>query len=259
MNHRRECRNPDVRTMTRRTALIVAIGLLLALLLTACHQLVNPVDPNSTTYSGIPAGGDDPAKEPEPLLPSAKKWELSADHDPGRLLPLEITEDESFVEPRDAGSYELWITLSDSFGGDQADGAVLWISVTSFANTFYAVAKITDTMPELRRLAVRFDGGIPNETMIRLRLTDRNGTIIGERVFGRLIGDVDGNRLVDVVADHTEVVALAGFAVTTDDPGTIRADLDLNGLIEPNPGSDWDVVTSHGGESLPSSATEFWD
>ena len=246
--------------MTRRSVMITALGLAAAFLI-ACHPLVNPVDPRSTTYTGIPTGsdGDDPRDTPDPLLPATAKWELVTDHMPGRMLPLEITDDESFIEPRDAGWYELWITLSDSFEWEQTDGAILWIAVNDGGSTYYSAAGLSDVIPEQRRLVVSF-GDIPNQTRIRLRLVDWNGTVIGERVVGRLIGDVDGNGMVDVAVDHgVAIVTLNGFAVSTDNPNTIRADLDLDGVIEPLPGDDGNVVATHDTETLPPTAPEFWD
>ena len=242
--------------MTRRSVMITAFGLAAALLI-ACHPLVNPVDPRSTTYTGVPTGSDGDA--PDPLLPATAKWELVTDHMPGRMLPLEITADESFIEPRDAGWYELWITLSDSFESEQTDGAIVWIAMTGGGGTYYDAVGLSEVIPEQRRLVVSF-GGIPNQTRTRLRLVDWNGTIIGERVLGRLIGDVDGNGVVEEATDHDVAIdALEGFAVSTDNPDTIRADLDLNGVIECSPGFDWNVVLNHESETLPPVAPEFWD
>ena len=210
MNNRRAGAIAARHTMKRGTATIVALGLMAAALLGACHPLVNPVDPNSTAYTGTPTNGDGSGDGPEPLLPSADKWELATDHAPGRMLPLEITDDGLFVEPRQAGWFELWITLSDSFQYQQADGAILWIAVTDFGNIYYAVSGIPDVAPEQRLLVVRFSSGIPNKSMIRLRLTDRNGTFIGERLFGYLIGDVDRNGTVDGPDDRAAITALGG-------------------------------------------------
>jgi len=249
---------PHSGTLSHRGAWTIALTMLAAMLLSACHPLINPLDPNSTTYTG-PTGGSDTGDPPPPLLPSPARWELVTDHIPGRLLPLEITEDGSFVEPRDAGWFELWITLSDTFERKPAENAILWIAVTDATGTFYAVGGIQDVAPEQRRLGVRFDMGIPNETRIALRLTDQNGTVIGERELGRLIGDTNGSGTVEVVQDHNAISDLTGFAVSTDNPDTIRVDLDLNGLIEPNPGNDWNVINGHFGESLPAAADAFWD
>ncbi len=242
--------------------MVAVFGLAAAALLIACHPPVNPVDPQATNYTGIPdgGGGGDPGATPEPILPSTAKWELVADHAPGRMLPLEITDDESFIEPRDAGWFELWITLSDSFDSEQTDGAILWVAAAfTGGSTFYTAFGFTDVIVSQRRLVIAF-GFIPNESRIRLRLVDRNGTIIGERVVGHLVGDADGNGTVDP-ADNTAIAVLEGFAVSTDNPGTIRVDLDLNGIIEPNPGSDWSVVANplYTGKTLPAAAAQFWD
>ena len=247
--------------MTRRSVMFAALGFAAAALLIACHPLVNPVDPRATNYTGVPTGsdGDAPGDTPDPILPLAVKWELVTDHVPGRMLPLEITADESFIEPRDAGWFELWITLSDSFEWEQTDGAVLWVAMTGGGDTYYDAAGLSDVIPEQRRLVVSF-GSIPNQTRTRLRLVDRNGTVIGERLVGRLIGDVDGNGTVEEATDHdVAMAALEGFAVSTDNPNTIRADLDLNGIIETDPGFDWNVVLNHESETLPSTEPEFPD
>ncbi len=47
--------------------------------------------------------------------------------------------------------------------------------------------------------------------------------------------------------------------MSTDNPNTIRADLDLSGVIEANPGNDWNVAVTHDTETLPPTAPEFWD
>lgn len=249
------------RATARRVAMVATLGVVAAGLLIACHPLVNPVDPGSPGYTGVPSGtdGGDSPPAPAALLPSAVKWELVTNHAPGRMLPLEIPDDESFIEPRESAWFDLWITLSDSFDWEQTENAILWIAVTyEGGDIYYDVTGIWDVIPERRRLVIFFDF-IPNQTRTRLRLVDRNGIIIGERVVGRLIGDVDGDGIVNVVADGSYVAALEGFAVSADSPDTIRADLDLNGIIEPNPGNDGNVISGRFGEMLPATAADFWD
>ncbi|MBU8913581.1 MAG: hypothetical protein KOO61_06110 [Spirochaetales bacterium] len=241
--------------------MIPALGIAAVTLLIACHPLVNPVDPQSTTYTGIPTGSDGDA--PDPILPAAVKWELTASHNPGRMLPLEVTADGSFIEPRNAGSFELWITLSDSFDWEQAEGAVLWIAATVLSgDTLHFALHLNEVAPEQRRLGWHFwPDGITNQTRARLRLVDRNGTIIGERVVGRLIGDVDGNGTVEsgVGGDDERIDALVGFPVGTDNPETIRADLDLDGTIQSM--NDGNVVSdgSYLDTTLPATAPTFPD
>ena len=247
------------RAGVRRVAVAGALALVAATVLIACHPLVNPVDPRATNYTGIPTSGDADAA-PDPLLPPTAKWELVAPHDPGRMLPLEITDDDSFIEPRDSFDFEIWITLSDSFEWEQAEGAILWIAVAFFGgDSFYVASPLTDVTPEQRRLGV-YLGVIPDQTRIRLRLVDRNGTIIGERIVGRLIGDVDGTGTIDTATDRAKITSLEGFAVSTDNPDTIRADLDLDGIIEGSGGDDWSLVSSPGAEPhLPAATADFWD
>jgi len=252
------------RTAVRRAAVAATLALVAATALIACHPLVNPVDPRATNYTGTPTSGDpnDPSAAPEPLLPPIARWELVAPHDPGRMLPLEIPNDESFIEPRDSSEFECWITLSDSFEWEQAEGAICWIAVSFMSgDTLYTGSPLTGIAPEQRRLSVDLDTStIPDQTRIRLRLVDRNGTIIGERIVGRLIGDVDGTGTIDTATDRAKITSLEGFAVSTDNPNTIRVDLDLDGIIEGSGGDDWALVSSPGAEPhLPATAPEFWD
>ena len=248
--------------MPRRSVMAAILGLTAAALLIACHPLVNPVDPRATNYTGVPTDSD--GDTPDPILPSAVKWEIVADH-AGPMLPLEVTDDGSFVEPRNAPWFELWITLSDSFDWEQAEGAVLWIAANIlFGDTVYFAFGLPDIAPEQRRLGLRFDfwpDGIPNQTRALLRLVDRNGTIIGERVVGRLIGDVDGNGTVESGAggDDERIDVLVGFPVGTDNPETIRADLDVDRTIDSV--NDGNIVSNliFLGTTLPPTAPEFPD
>jgi len=247
------------RAGVRRVAVAAALALVAVTALIACHPLVNPVDPRATNYTGIPTSGD-PDAAPDPVLPPIARWELVAPHDPGRMLPLEITDDELFVEPRLSAEFELWITLSDSFDWEQAEGTILWISVGFLGgDSVYVASPLTDVTPEQRRLGV-YLGVIPDQTRIRLRLVDRNGTIIGERTVGRLVGDVDATGTIDTLTDRAMITDLEGFAVSTDNPNTIRADLDLDGIIEGSGGDDWSLVSSPGAEPhLPAATADFWD
>jgi hypothetical protein len=227
------------------------------LLFTACHPLVNPVDPRSTTYVGTPTATDPDATAP--LLPPVAKWELVAYHGPGSVaLPLEITDDDAFIEPRDGtgpGEFELWMTLSDSFSSEQTQGVILWITIATVgSDDIFAFLGLDYVAPEQRRLGVRIPTGpFPSRSRARLRLTDANGTILGERVLGYLIGDVDGNGVAEAPEDHGLIIAREGFAPTSANPNDIRADIDLNGVIEGT--NDWSPVGV--GDDLPAEAPPF--
>ena len=260
---RRLPRPRSERRLSRRLGvfgLLVPV-LLVALSLIACHPLVNPADPRSITYAGTPTeeDPDGSGSDPEPLLPAVAKWELAARHVPARWIPLEITSDGAFVEPRTGGEYDLWITLSEPFQWEAADGATLWIAVAlTTGEVIYESNNGLSAQPELRRLTLGF-GGIPDQSRIRLLLTDRNGTSIGECELARLEADVDGSGQVLAAPDHARITALAGFAVGTDDPATVRADIDRNGMIEISPGNDWNLVSANNGHALPASAPDFED
>lgn len=242
---------------------VVAAGSVVMFLFLSCHPLVNPVDPRSTTYLGTPTegGNGEETDEPDPVLPAATEWQIVAFHSPGVAHPLEITEDGSFIETRDPGSFELWITLADSFVADDATGAILWVALSNSATgDGYGYLSVDEVNPDQRRLVWTIPtGNFPTRTRARLRLVDRNGATLGERVVGYLIGDVDGDGVVEpgagVDEDFGIMQSLDGFAPSTSNEMAIRADLDLNGVVE-TAASDWARAVP--GVDLPDRPPDFW-
>ena len=250
-------------------ALTVALAILLLL---SCHPLINPADPNSVTYSGIPTGlnpGSDSETDPEPperALPEAEKWEIVAEHGLGRLLPLEIPVEDApvFVEPRAAGSFFIRITLAKSFTRDDAEGALVWYAVAnSTGRVIYGIGEIPDVVPEERRLYIRGDAvpvPVSNENILKIRIVDRNGVIAGERVIGILVGDVNGDGMVEIATDDAAIIEVAGYSASEEYPATIRADVDVNGIVEAGGGDSVIVGEAAAvGAALPSAIPDFWD
>jgi hypothetical protein len=265
-----------------RTGLIAARVLavtgtlaLVILSLAACHPLVNPVDPNSANYTGVPTNTD-PGTDPatlEPVLPEAVKWESVMVH-AGRALPLVIpaAEDPVFVEPRNGNSalgntdpITIHVTFAEPFTWDDAKDAKLWYALADPAGEIhYGYEPISEwqVAPELRRIEL-VDLPIPHASILRLRIQDRTGAVVGERLIGRLIGDADQDEVVEtgLTADEDDdwfVESQAGFSVSLERPATVSADLDLNGVVEPG-GGDTARVLSYDTNTLPSTIPQFWD
>lgn len=228
--------------MRRARTVAVAAGLLVtgaALLLTGCHDLVNPVDPNSTRYTGQPTLADPP--EPEPVLPPIERWETIAQHAPDQFLSLEIPEDGSLIDPRqpaDPQEFFVAITFAEPVYWEDLEDALVFVRVNDgFAVTTGIVSP--EVNPIYRQAVIRtsppeppfFSAGTGGAS-VRIRVVDPTGLVIGERLFGLLPGDFNGNGLVTFVDDWTNGAALFdGSLADGNFPNTVRADMDASGAI----------------------------
>jgi hypothetical protein len=244
------------------TAGPVALIVLVLASLLACHPMLNPADPGSTAYLGEPVDTSpdpdaDPAPMPEPLLPAVARWELVATHDPGVDHALTIPDDDSFVEPRASTSFRLRMTLSDSFEFNAGASALLWTAFADSAGEYYEFTGMHMVEPDTRRLTV----DLRAYTMARgwVRLVDRNGAILGERVFAFLAGDVNGDGVVEAGlsegTDQRAISDLDGFVPSPSMPATIRADTNMDGMV----GEAGDWVSFWNGNTVPADPPAFLD
>lgn len=248
-----------------------ALALAFLVLAAACHPLNNPVDPRSSAYTGEPVVRDPqtPHDAPE-LLPDTVLWESVAEHLPGQRLALEITSDGTFVEPRRPDSpQQLWIVVTFEEAVDPYElerGMVLARITNGFATETRVIYPwMYSLTPDSLRLIVAISSPwppfttLPTAAMIRLRIIDANGHVAGERLFGILPGDFDGDGTVTFANDiQTGAADYNGFLASRDDPGTIRADMNADGLVEVDAGDpDYTIVSQNTGTTLPDPPSEF--
>jgi hypothetical protein len=256
--------------------MLMALAVLAAVMLSSCHLLTNPADPRSVTYTGTPVGGDVNAT---PVLPAIARAEVVTYHAPGRELGLVVPAGSSpaFVEPRDrSGGFNIVITLEDAFTWDDVKGAIVWTATTDAGGvtTYYSelvtrladsgFATIRDDLRQIRfeNVEVRF----PDQSWVWLRIIDRAGHVVGDRLIGFLAGDTDGNGQVSPGPDDDLITDNDGFVTTESNPDTIRADVNRDGVVTLSalPGAlddDNELVSSRVPNALPPvpPIPDFWD
>jgi hypothetical protein len=229
--------------------------LAVAVLLTSCHPLTNPLDPNSVTYTGEQTIST--RLEGPRVLPGVVSWESAAEHAPGQLLGLDIPDDGSFVEPRNpTDTPELWVivTFESSITWEMLENALIVVrEVDEFNNERTSTVWPDHVYPEQNQIALFVPGPI-TPRRVRVRIVDPNGETVSERVFGYLPGDYDGNGTVEGLIDRPNGPATYdGYLASDNDPNTIRSDMDADGVVEADPmGSmdDGNIVDGNNGNSL---------
>lgn len=245
-----------------------AFAVAVLMLAGSCHPLNNPVDPRSSAYTGEPVERDPP--ERTPLLPETVRWESVAEHLEGQLLALEIPADGIFVEPRRPDSPpQLWIvvTFEDAVDPHELDRGLV---LARIANGFETETRIVhpwaySLTPDNLRLIIPLGWPwppfttLPTAAMIRMRIVDAGGHVAGERLFGILPGDFDGDGRVFFADDlQTGAAQLNGFLASRDDPWSIRADMNADGVVETDAGlPDYAIVSQNEGTTLPDPPPEF--
>jgi hypothetical protein len=231
----------------RSTAVVASAGLLVfsaALALAGCHDLVNPVDPNSPRYTGRPTLADPSGEQPDPILPPIERWETIAQHAPEQFLGLEIPEDGSLIDPRqpdDPKEFFVVITFEEPVYQEDFEGALVFVRVNDGSavttgivspevNPIYRQAVIRTTPPEPPFFNAAGDGA--GGATVRIRVVDATGVVVGERLFGLLPGDFSGDGFVDLANDWTSGAALFDGALADENlPETVRADMDASGSV----------------------------
>lgn len=215
-----------------------------ALALAGCHDLVNPVDPNSSRYDGTPVLADPPVEEPEPILPPIERWETVAQHAPEQFLGLEIPEDGSLIDPRqpdDPQEFFVVITFEEPVYEEDFEEALVFVRANDGSdvttrivgpeiNPVYRQAVIRTAPPEPPFFNATGDGA--GGVTVRIRIVDATGVVMGERVFGLLPGDFNGDGVVDPTGDWTNGAAnYDGELADENFPNTVRADMDASGSV----------------------------
>ena len=210
---------------------ILLAGLAALALLPGCHQLTNPVDPNSTTFTGETTLRD--PEEPSSVLPEIVRWRILTEHSPGQTIGFDLPDDSSHVEPRRPPMSPLFYVIA-TFAervndGDFRDGIYLWGS-TSSAGTQISQIAFDRYDPATNSLRMRIDS-TPDIARARIKLVDRNGRIAGAVNFSFLAGDVNGDGVVNE-DDLIIVQDLDNQIADGNAPATVRADIDASGVVE---------------------------
>ncbi|MFW5789343.1 MAG: hypothetical protein ACOCW3_05325 [Spirochaetota bacterium] len=242
---------------TLLAALRVGLLLACAAVITGCHDLVNPVDPNSTSYGGEPVLRD--PLEPPRVLPEVIAWRIVVDYDPGldyslsRYFGFDIPSDGSLVEPRDpAGGRRFIVMATFADLPDEADfegGLYLWGYTDPSGTTFDYIYPDTEVPfePATNTFRLVIDPA-PVAARVRIKLIDRNGRVAGETIFGFLVGDFSGDGVVTLVDDVDSPGGVESYAGTIADGNSevsIRADLNASGTVNSSgPGQiDYDIAS----------------
>jgi hypothetical protein len=254
-------------TASRAQASLVVAALvaLATLTLTACHDVTNPVDPRSTTYMGEQVLRDPPP--PEPLLPPIERWETIAEHAPGQFLGLAIPEDGSLIDPRqpaDPATFFVVMTFTEAVYPEDFEDAMVFIRISTSAGTTTELATV-EIMPVYRQVVIRseppappFFPTLPDAATVRIRVVDPTGLTLGERAFGLLPGDFDGDGVVSVTSDwDSGALAYDGVLANEDHPVTVRADMDASGSTIAGPTGDRVIVDTNNGTTLPPPPAPF--
>lgn len=263
-----------MRRSQARTSPAVLLVFGAAIVLAGCHDLVNPVDPNSPRYNGQPTLADRP--DPEPILPPIERWETIAQHAPGQFLGLEIPADGSLIDPRqpdDPKEFFVVITFAEPVYEEDFEDALVFIRTRDSAGTRTQLANLE--VNPLYRQAVISSSPVPaldpspppffNETgdgaggaTVRIRVVDATGVVMGERLFGLLPGDFDGNEVVDPASDWTSGAALLDGALADESlPDTVRADMDASGSVVAGSFDEDIPSVRNNGTSLPPAPPPF--
>ena len=229
---------------------ILAAMVALTAILAGCHQMMNPADPDSPAYGGVPVtdGSFDPDKsEYLPLLPEILEWRSYARHVDGRWIGTPITPDGNFVESR--LDPRIGLVFSEEFDHKLLN---LVIATTGVTN-----ATVKSNPPIIESSILTSDppdgwvnGVVPlynypgsaigdpeQRARITVRVINTDGSILGERSFNWLPGDFDG--WLNNGATGAETVNGVDVARISDNigfvPGVLNAGADVNcdGLIDP--------------------------
>ena len=273
------------RLTSPRTAVRTALaGALLALIvLSGCRQLTNPVDPNSTAFTGETVDRNPPAVEQ--VIPSPTSWQSVAEHQNGQFLGLTIPDVEYgdphfFIEPRRPGggdNGQIFALISFDEPIDEQmfrDGLILvsqrvpeGTSVGSLANDPGDDHNDQWSIDfNLNRLVIpynvdEFPAIDASPVTVTITIIDPTGVEVDSRSFGILPGDVNGDGIVQHPEDRDGSggpTDLDGFLAVGDAPNAeelIRADLDANGVI--SAADDETVILNYDGWGLPGPPADF--
>lgn len=255
--------------MSARAAVVVVVVVGLVLCLGGCHRLLNPVDPTSEVYEGVVVernddetnGGDtvDP-------LPTVVRWESYRSHAPNLYVPLQITADPFFVEPRVAGGgptgttdLVLAITFEQEIDASYIDDTLVDAAAgyedADTGDPRSMTPPVSVEQSDSPKTLVIWLYSVPAVSRCRVRLRAPDGRTVDERFFGVLGGDVDGSGAVD--ASDTGAVSDPAYFdqfIDLDDQASIRADILPTGVIDAD---DVNVVADFSGYAVPEENPDF--
>lgn len=182
------------------------------------------------------------------------RWYSVVQH-AGVSLPLEIPDDESFTEPRNANMITIVAVLPepvdpasigtaniDFIGRDNADA----VRDPAFSVSMDA------THTQVRVTVF----GLTDIARYRIRLKNNSGAELSKRVFARLMGDVNGDETVTNLSDTAPIQTRADDSVDLNpaDQLDIRSDVDGDYL---HLNSDITLVTSSFGHTITATVPDF--
>ncbi|MFW6292860.1 MAG: hypothetical protein ACOC7V_11115 [Spirochaetota bacterium] len=230
------------------SALVVVLGLTVA----GCHPLINPVDPNSTTFTG-----ERTSKEPGELprvLPEIIRWRIASENNAGQRIGLDIADDGGFIEPRSPANtpqFFILATFEESPSeGDFEGGLYVWAFADSGATTTSFVT-FDGFDPTTNSLRLRVDTA-PPAGRARIKIVDRNARVAGDVKFSFLAGDVNGDGVVDDASDPYAVDTYDGEFADESVPASVRADVNASGVVEgtASGGADYTAAAGFDGNTL---------
>jgi len=239
------------RVVIRRKHLGIVALIALSLIAAGCHPLTNPVDPNSTTFTG-----ERTSKDPQDLprvLPEIVRWRIVSESTAGQMIGFDVPADGSLIEPRAPVNAPQFFVVA-YFAETPTEGAFegglyVWaFADSSGTNVAQVNFDIFDATTNSLRLRV---DTAPQVARVRIKFVDRNSRVAGDAEFSFLAGDVNGDGVVDAI-DPSAVAVYDGQLADESVPATVRADVNASGVVEGagigDP--DYDAVTSLAGSSL---------
>ncbi len=242
---------------SRRRGLTIVALIALGLTMAGCHQLTNPVDPDSTTFTG-----ERTTKDPEELprvIPEIVRWRIVSENTAGQMIGFDIPADGSFIEPRapvSAPHFFIDASFADTPSeSDFEDGLFVWAFATT-SGTFVAPVGFDsfDATTNTIRLRIDIDPAL-QVARVRIKFVDRNSRVAGDVTFSFLAGDVNGDGEVNNAGDlgpPSGVEAYDGMFADEGVPATVRADMDASGVVEGAAlgDPDYDAALSFVGSTL---------
>ncbi|MCU0845261.1 MAG: hypothetical protein MUC76_10080 [Spirochaetes bacterium] len=182
------------------------------------------------------------------------RWYSVVQH-AGVSLPLEIPADGTFTEPRNANMVTIVAVLPEP-----VDPASIGMTNIDFIGRDNAAAvrdpafsvSMDATHTQVRVTVF----GLSDIARYRIRLKNNSGVELGQRVFARLMGDVNGDETVTNLSDTDPIQTRAADSVDLNpaDQLDIRSDVDGDYL---HLNSDITLVTSSFGHTITATVPDF--
>lgn len=182
------------------------------------------------------------------------RWYSVVQH-AGVSLPLEIPDDGSFTEPRNANMITIVAVLPEPV--DPASIGMANIDFIGRDNAAVVCDPAFSVSMDATHTQVRVTVfGLTDIARYRIRLKNNSGAELGQRVFARLMGDVNGDETVTNLSDTDPIQTRATDSVDLNpaDQLDIRSDVDGDYL---HLNSDITLVTSSFGHTITATVPGF--